>query len=202
MITTLLNAGANINLANRSGFTPLHHAGEAGSKEAATLLIAKGANLTLRNMHDQTAEQTARASHHPDVAVSACESGISDLGQRSDEFFGLPMALLAGGASAVVGTEWPAVDFATALLVDRFYALHLGGQEFRSPAAALRTAQLWLRDASAETLRAYVTQAFIEKRVSSADAAWLRDQVLGPYPPNTRPFADPAFWANFTVTGL
>ena len=39
MITTLLNAGANINLANRSGFTPLHHAGEAGSKEAATLLI-------------------------------------------------------------------------------------------------------------------------------------------------------------------
>jgi ankyrin repeat protein len=68
MITTLLDAGANINLANRSGFTPLHHAGEAGSKEAATLLIAKGANLTLRNMHDQTAEQTAMASHHPDVA--------------------------------------------------------------------------------------------------------------------------------------
>ena len=68
MITTLLNAGANINLANRSGFTPLHHAGEAGSKEAATLLIAKGANPTLRNMHDQTAEQTAKASHHPAVA--------------------------------------------------------------------------------------------------------------------------------------
>jgi ankyrin repeat protein len=68
MITNLLNAGANINLANRSGFTPLHHAGEAGSKEAATLLIARGANLTLRNMDGQTAEQTATASHHPDVA--------------------------------------------------------------------------------------------------------------------------------------
>ena len=68
MITALLNEGANINLANRSGFTPLHHAGEAGSKEAATLLIAKGTNLTLRNMRDQTAEQTATASHHPDVA--------------------------------------------------------------------------------------------------------------------------------------
>jgi hypothetical protein len=68
MIETLLDEGANINLANRSGFTPLHHAGEAGSKEAATLLIAKGANLTLRNMRGQTAEQTATASHHPDVA--------------------------------------------------------------------------------------------------------------------------------------
>src|SRR5271170_2484083 len=34
-------AGANIKLANQSGFTPLHHAGEAGSKEVAVLLIAK-----------------------------------------------------------------------------------------------------------------------------------------------------------------
>jgi ankyrin repeat protein len=68
MVEALLNAGANINLANRSGFTPLHHAGEAGSKEVAVLLIAKGANLTLRNMHDQTPEQTATASHHPEVA--------------------------------------------------------------------------------------------------------------------------------------
>ena len=68
MITALLDAGANINSANRSGFTPLHHAGEAGSKEAATLLTAKGANLTLRNMYAQTPEQTATASHHPEVA--------------------------------------------------------------------------------------------------------------------------------------
>jgi ankyrin repeat protein len=64
----LLDAGANINSANRTGFTPLHHAAEAGSKEAATLLITNGANLTLRNMYEQTPEQTATASHHPEVA--------------------------------------------------------------------------------------------------------------------------------------
>jgi hypothetical protein len=34
MITMLLDAGADINLANQSGFTPLHHAAEAGSKPA------------------------------------------------------------------------------------------------------------------------------------------------------------------------
>jgi ankyrin repeat protein len=68
MIAALLDAGANINLANRSGFTPLHHAAEAGSKEVATLLISKGANLTLRNMHGQTPEQTATVSNHPEVA--------------------------------------------------------------------------------------------------------------------------------------
>ncbi len=67
-IRALLDAGANINSANRTGFTPLHHAAEAGSKEAATLLITNGANLTLRNMYEQTPEQTATASHHPEVA--------------------------------------------------------------------------------------------------------------------------------------
>ena len=55
MIRALLDAGANINEANRTGFTPVHHAGEAGSKEAATLLITNRANLTLRNKYGQTA---------------------------------------------------------------------------------------------------------------------------------------------------
>jgi ankyrin repeat protein len=68
MIRALLDAGANINAANRTGYTPLHHAAEAGSKEAATLLITSGANLSLRNMYEQTPEQTATASHHPEVA--------------------------------------------------------------------------------------------------------------------------------------
>src|SRR5947208_14021646 len=54
MITALLDAGANINSANRSGFTPLHHPGEAGSKEAATLLTAKGPKLTPQNRYAQT----------------------------------------------------------------------------------------------------------------------------------------------------
>jgi ankyrin repeat protein len=68
MIRALLDAGANINSANRTGFTPLHHAAEAGSKEAAKVLITNGANLTLRNVYEQTPEQTATASHHPEIA--------------------------------------------------------------------------------------------------------------------------------------
>ena len=68
MIRALLDAGANINAANLTGFTPLHHAAEAGSKEAAILLITNGANLTLRNRNGQTPEQTATASHYPEIA--------------------------------------------------------------------------------------------------------------------------------------
>ena len=68
MISSLLDAGANINSANRTGFTPLHHAAESGSKEAAILLIARGANLALRNRYGQTPEQTATGLRHPEVA--------------------------------------------------------------------------------------------------------------------------------------
>jgi ankyrin repeat protein len=64
----LLDAGADINLANQSGFTPLHHAAEAGSKEVAALLIAKGANFTLKTKDGRTAEQIAETTRHPDVA--------------------------------------------------------------------------------------------------------------------------------------
>jgi len=42
MIRALLDAGANINSTNRTGFTPLHHTAVAGSEEAATLLITNG----------------------------------------------------------------------------------------------------------------------------------------------------------------
>jgi Ankyrin repeats (3 copies) len=68
MTRALLDAGANINLANLTGFTPLHHAAEAGAKEAATLLITNGANLTLRNRYGETPEQTAVRTHHTEVA--------------------------------------------------------------------------------------------------------------------------------------
>jgi ankyrin repeat protein len=45
----------------------LHHAAEAGSKEAAALLIAKGANFALRNKDGRTAEQIAEVSGYPDI---------------------------------------------------------------------------------------------------------------------------------------
>jgi DNA-binding winged helix-turn-helix (wHTH) protein len=68
MITTLVDAGAMINWANRSGFTPLHHAAEVGSEQAAILLIAKGANPSLRTMGHKTPVEIAMASDHSELA--------------------------------------------------------------------------------------------------------------------------------------
>ena len=77
------------------------------------------------------------------VVLSACETGLYDIRSSPDEFVGLPGTFIALGAAGVLGTLWPVSDAATALLIARFYELHLG--EGLSPPTALRRAQAWLR---------------------------------------------------------
>ena len=48
MVTLLLGHGARLDVADRSGCTPLHLAVEAGAKDLAVLLIAKGADAEVR----------------------------------------------------------------------------------------------------------------------------------------------------------
>jgi hypothetical protein len=67
-IQLLLARGASINLANRTGFTPLHHAAESGSAEAALALLAAGADPAWPNQEGQTAAAVARARGHTELA--------------------------------------------------------------------------------------------------------------------------------------
>ncbi len=62
MLQLLLDSGAGIDLTNGSGFTALHHASEAGSTEAAKLLILAGADLDQRFDRGQTAIEVALRS--------------------------------------------------------------------------------------------------------------------------------------------
>ena len=68
-IRFLLRHGASIDMANRTGFTPLHHAAEAGSLEAAEALLAAGADATRLNAAGMSAADVARGRDHPDVAA-------------------------------------------------------------------------------------------------------------------------------------
>ena len=57
----------------------------------------------------------------------------------------------------MVGTLWPVDDLSTMLLMVRFYRYRLRGDEETgegpmTPAAAMRRAQLWLRDVTAGEL--------------------------------------------------
>ena len=93
------------------------------------------------------------------VALSACETGIYEFRQNADEFIGLPGAFMALGAAGVLGSLWPVEDRATALLMAKFYELHLDRSKPLPPPAALKQAQAWLRQATNAELIAYVRAA-------------------------------------------
>ena len=92
------------------------------------------------------------------VVLSACETGLYDTSKSPDEFVGLPAAFLQLGAGGVIGSLWQVSDLATALLMARFYELHIGGGI--APADALQQAKTWLRTATRRELIAYAKTSF------------------------------------------
>jgi len=78
---------------------------------------------------------------------------------------GLPAAFLELGAGGVIGSLWQVSDLATALLMARFYELHIG--DGLAPADALKQAKTWLRGATRRELIAYATASF---KPASAEA--------------------------------
>jgi uncharacterized protein len=69
-VRVLVARGAKVNLANRTGFTPLHHAAESGSAAAAAALLAAGADPTWPNEQGQTPADVARERGHLALAES------------------------------------------------------------------------------------------------------------------------------------
>jgi ankyrin repeat protein len=67
VIEQLLAVGAEIDGVNNTGFSPLHHAAEAGSPDAARALIARGADPSLTNFAGRAPIQTARAKGHDEL---------------------------------------------------------------------------------------------------------------------------------------
>jgi CHAT domain-containing protein/tetratricopeptide (TPR) repeat protein len=149
------------------------------------------------------------------VVLSACMTGLHDIREMPEEFVGLPGAFMTIGAAAVLGTLWPVDDRATTLLIARFYDFHL--IDGLSPAAALRRAQLWLRDATRSDLLAYARDAARQGRLSADDSMKLQSAALesvrffaaasggvpiGDGPLSERPYAHPIYWGGFVLTGL
>jgi CHAT domain-containing protein len=99
--------------------------------------------------------------------LSACETGLYDIDRNPDEFIGLPGAFTALGAAAVLGTLWPVSDAATALLMAKFYELHMGSK--LAPPTALWQAQSWLRQATNTDLTAYARLAAKQGRLENRD---------------------------------
>jgi CHAT domain-containing protein len=155
-------------------------------------------------VHDLIVRQ--RLSSTRLVALSACQTALADFRALPEEVVGLPSAFLQAGVPAVVGALWTVNDLSTALLMARFYALHLRnagdeGDGPLEPAAALRKAQLWLRAITNEQL----AELFDAYRHSAS--GHLREVAREKYrqftlrDPQERPFENPYYWAAFNLHG-
>jgi tetratricopeptide (TPR) repeat protein len=133
------------------------------------------------------------------VVLSACETGLYDIGHNPEEFTGLPLAFMSLGAAGVLSTLWPVVDDATMLLVAKFYDLHRD-QGF-DPPGALKRAQAWLRSASKDELIAFAQAAAAKGNVAAGKLDSLgRD--LDDAGGAAAPYAHPYYWAGFIHMGL
>jgi CHAT domain-containing protein len=77
------------------------------------------------------------------VVLSACQTALgTDV--RGEGLIGLTRGFMHAGSSAVMASLWNIRDEATAKLMERFYDALL--RKGLTPAAALRQAQLWMRE--------------------------------------------------------
>jgi CHAT domain-containing protein len=133
----------------------LHAACHAVSDPAdpmnSALILAGGVRLSVR---DLTEQRVLSAHDGLRLAVlSACETAVVGAAVP-DEVIGLPTGLLEAGAAGVIATMTPVPDGSTALLMAQFY--RRWREDGLSPAAALRSAQQWLRTVTnAEALLQY-----------------------------------------------
>lgn len=154
---------------------------------AASLYLANDNPLSLSEIISRLDLKSTRLA-----TLSACETGIIDVNESPDEFLGLTAGFMQAGASGVVSSLWTVNDRSTALLMERFYRNHLeeNGME---PVAALREAQLWLRDLTREKL----SEHFKAKGDRSASR-----KILLEGPPFEKLYESPYYWAAFTYNGI
>jgi CHAT domain-containing protein len=165
------------------------------------------------------------------VVLSACDTGLTEL-RSYDETVGMPAVFMSLGAGGVLATLWPIDDRATALLISRFYELHLGPSQL-SPPAALRRAVSWLRKGTNGEFIAYLDKAVRRghlqgslaetlqnslRRSAVSDARNAHVQMLAQRSQGSstttvsaassqtqlrdRPFSHPYYWGAFTYTGF
>ncbi|NEQ64363.1 MAG: tetratricopeptide repeat protein [Symploca sp. SIO2D2] len=129
------------------------------------------------------------------VTLSACETGLIDFRNTSDEYIGLPSGFLYTGAASVVCSLWTVNDLSTAFLMIKFYE---NLQNPTSVAVALQQAQLWLRNLTKKELETWITQS----QLNLAPAVKMSlNRRLKKMSDDAQPFRSPCHWAAFCAIG-
>ena len=182
-----------------------HGSFNLSNPQDSALFLAGKETLTLGNLF----ERQYNFNQCRLVVLSACETGLIDFNNFSDEYIGLPSGFLYAGSSSVVSSLWTVNDLSTAFLMIKFYAnlSELPEKQAGSIAIALNQAQLWLRDLTVpdldllvERFQPQLTQIFAQlpkgkQRIFQASLKQARQR-------KPHPFANPFYWAAFTANGI
>ncbi|MEA5592980.1 CHAT domain-containing protein [Rivularia sp. UHCC 0363] len=128
------------------------------------------------------------------VVLSACETGLIDFKNTSDEYIGLPSGLLYAGSSSVVSSLWTVNDLSTSFLTIKFIQ-NLKNVEDISVPVALNQAQTWLRDATKEDLQEWASNLPLDSTKKGKIRRQLKNTTV------EKPFKSPFHWAAFTAVG-
>ena len=158
------------------------------------LVTSRDRRLSVADMHS--------ASRRPGTALvvlSACETGIVGVEYATNEYEGLAGTFLGLGARGVVASLWPVNDYSTMLIMWRFYKSLDGGS---GPAAALRSAQIWLSLATAQNLVQVLDAHFMVRAYAdpAARRAMGRFRHYLTEHKGQRVFSRPFFWAGLFFT--
>jgi len=126
------------------------------------------------------------------VTLSACETGLTTSTAMTDEYIGLPSGFLYAGSMNVVSSLWAVDDFATAILMIKFYQEL---PEADSVAIALNAAQNWMRVVTRKDFQVWVELLKLDKKSRQSIELWLVCSS------KEQPFSDPINWAAFCATG-
>ncbi|WP_414619974.1 CHAT domain-containing protein [Calothrix sp. CCY 0018] len=128
------------------------------------------------------------------VVLSACETGLIDFQNTSDEYIGLPSGFLYAGSSSVVSSLWTVNDLSTSFLMIKFIQ-NLKDVENVSVPVALNKAQTWLREATKEDLQKWASDLPLDSTKKGKIRRQLRNNTV------EKPFHSPFHWAAFTAVG-
>ena len=195
--SSLLLSGKDASVENIMRHLPvasfLHFAGHAtfdvDKPFNSGMILSQGERLRIVDLIGKPVFTNSRLA-----VLSSCQTAIIDFTRIPEEAIGLPAGFLQAGMPAVMSTLWKVNDLSTAMLMIRFYQYLLDSNlnsiiEPMRPSMALRQAQLWLRDLSAQEIDEFV-EVFLPTHLGRAR---LREDDT---------FSNPYYWAGFTITGV
>ena len=161
--------------------------------------------LTLGNLFERTFD----VSQARLVVLCACETGLIDFNNTSDEYIGLPSGFLLAGSSSVVSSLWKVNDLSTSFLMIKFYENLFTPKNLEAGdiAVALKQAQNWLRNLTIEGLDIFLEEhkSQIEKvlpQLRVGQRIIFQESLKLIKQRQPLPFANPYYWAGFTASGL